>query len=85
MFKSDKMHPHQVKGRIIFMSRYNDKDWDWKRNEDVRQRTHHLMRHLVPKYFPKDDGLSADKEMKNNGMRVSPTNPKGDGTPLQRI
>ena len=37
MFKSDKMHPHQVKGRIIFMSRYNDKDWDRKRNEDVRK------------------------------------------------
>ena len=30
-----KVHPRDFKGRIIFMSRYNDIDWTQKNNEDI--------------------------------------------------
>ena len=37
MLGSDNTHPYNFKGRIIFVSIYNDMDWDQQCNEDVRK------------------------------------------------
>ena len=37
MCESQNKHLEQLKGRIIFMSMYNDVDWHQKRKEEVRK------------------------------------------------
>ena len=55
MCESPNTHLEQLKGRIIFMSMYNDVDWHQKRKEEVRKQ-----------YPLKGHGLFSDQEKKNN-------------------
>ena len=73
MMEKDHIQPESFKDRIIFMSMYNDIDWNQKEMKSfVNVIIHSLPK--MPKNFPKDRGRSSDLDQKQNDVLRSPIN-----------
>ena len=77
MMNDDKVHPFNVKDRIIFMSMYNDIDWDKMRKESVCE--HKFSEHicLCQPISSRTGGPSKERELKKDG--TGPSFPNSDG------
>ena len=75
--------PSQFKGRIIFMSMFNNISQGSKDNEKECASSAQLVSFYARRFFHQEDGNSSDMDQKRNGIQLTNTNRKENGTELR--
>ena len=78
------VQPENFTGRIIFMSMLNDISWGSKDNEKECESSAQLVSLYAKRFFTRTNGHSSDLDQKRNGIQLTNTNHKENGTEWQR-